>query len=102
MPQGLYVMAEEPQAGKSAVMLGLMELLTRSGMRVGFFRPLVRSGEERDRAIELAASRYNLPFSYNSMFGCTHEEARTFVSNDRYDDLLSLILNKYKALEDAC
>jgi len=52
MPQGLYIMSEEPRAGKSAVMLGMMELLSRSGMRIGFFRPLVRSGEKRDRVIE--------------------------------------------------
>ncbi len=102
MPQGLYIMSEEPQAGKSAVMLGLMELLSRSGMRVGFFKPLVRSGQRRDRAIELAARRYDLTLSYEKMFGCTVEEAGSLITNDRYDELLALILDKYKALEDAC
>ncbi len=102
MPQGIYIMSEESQAGKSAVMLGLLELLSRSAMRIGFFRPLVRSAEVCDRAIELATCHYNLALSYEKMFGCTVEEARSLITSDRYDDLLGLILDKYKALEEAC
>ncbi len=102
MPQGLYIMSEEPRAGKSAVALGLMELLSRSGLNVGFFRPLVQSGEVRDPAIELITSRYRLNLPYESMIGCMTEEARRLISSGRYEDLLALILDRYKALEAVC
>ena len=102
MPQGLYVMSEEPGAGKSAVALGLMELLSRSGLNVGFFRPLVRSTEVRDHTIELIARRYRLNLPYESMFGCTTEEALRLISSDRYEDLLSISLDRYKELEAVC
>ncbi|MBI5057155.1 MAG: phosphate acetyltransferase [Nitrospirae bacterium] len=102
MPQGLYIMSEEPQAGKSVVMLGLMELLTRTGLKTGFFRPLTRAGAQRDRAIELLTSRYDLNLPYESMFGCTVEEAQKMVSAGQYDELLKLVLDKYKTLESRC
>ncbi len=102
MPQGLYVMSEEPRAGKSAVALGLMELLSRSGMDVGFFRPLVRSAEMRDPTIELITRRYRLNLPYESMFGCTMEEALRLISSSRYEDLLSISLDRYKELEAVC
>jgi phosphate acetyltransferase len=36
------------------------------------------------------------------MFGCNQHEARELILSDRYNDLLSLILDKYKALEAQC
>lgn len=102
MAQGIYLISEEPMAGKSAVALGLMELLSRSGLAVGFFRPLVRSKEAHDPAIELIARRYSLGFSYDSMYGCTFEEARSLLSGSGDDELVSLVLDKYKALERVC
>jgi phosphate acetyltransferase len=101
VPQGLYVMSEEPGAGKSAVALALMELLSRSGLSIGLFRPLVRSGAH-DPVVELIAGRYRLNLPVDSMFGCTVEEARRLISSDRHEDLLSLIIDRYKALEAVC
>jgi phosphate acetyltransferase len=99
MPQGLYIMSEEPHAGKSAVMLGLMELLSRSGLKTGFFMPLVRSKEECDPSIELITSHYSLTLPYDCMYGCTLDEARSLIAGNRYDELLALILDRYKAFE---
>jgi len=102
MAQGLYVMCEESQSGKSAVVLGVMELVSRSTRKAGFFRPLISSGKLRDRAIDLIAHRYDLKLPYEAMFGCTTEAAREMITADRYDDLLKLIMDKYKALESGC
>lgn len=102
MAKGLYVVSEEPQSGKSAVVLGVMELVSRSTRKVGFFRPLIGSGEQRDRAINLIDSCYNLKLPYEAMFGCTIETAREMITTDRHEDMLKLILNKYKALESRC
>ena len=53
MARNVYVTAMEPQSGKSVVALGLMELLSARTDRVGFFRPLVASGDAPDPQIEL-------------------------------------------------
>ncbi len=102
MSQGLYVMGEEPQSGKTAVMLGVMELISRTTRKAGFFRPVIKSGETRDAAINLVASRYDLTPPYEAMFGCTVETAREMITADRYGELLKLIMDRYKALEPTC
>lgn len=102
MAQGLYVMSEESGSGKSAVVLGVMELVSRSTRKTGFFRPIISPGEERDRAIDLVARRYDLKLPYEAMFGCTTDTAREMITADRYADLLKLIMDRYRALESGC
>ena len=59
--KSIYIFGE-PQSGKSIVLLGIMELLSRHVQRLGFFRPLVREDETKDDAIRLISSHYHLPF----------------------------------------
>jgi phosphate acetyltransferase len=80
----------------------MMELLSGQGRKVGFFRPVIGTGDETDLSINLIASRYNLEFPYEAMYGCTHETARELILDDRHDELTSRILDKYKALEKQC
>ena len=42
--RALYLTSVEASSGKSVVALGLMETLTRSVSRVGYFRPVIRAG----------------------------------------------------------
>ena len=100
MPHSLYIASAEPRSGKSVVLLGIMELLSRHSRNVGFFRPVIRSLDVHDNAIQLVCSRYGLQFPYEAMYGTTYEDALELMSAGRYDDLLKDILNKYKALED--
>lgn len=54
--RSLYVAALGPRTGKSAITLGLMDLLTRRLGRVGFLRPVVTRVPDND--VELIRSRY--------------------------------------------
>jgi phosphate acetyltransferase len=74
--KSIYLFGAEPQAGKSVVLLGIMELLSRHVQKLGFFRPLVREGEMKDDAIRLISSRYHLPFPGRIRYGMTLEKAR--------------------------
>ena len=56
---GVYVTALEPGSGKSAVVLGLAEMLSRRAGRLAFLRPLVTSVPDPDT--ELVRERYRLP-----------------------------------------
>ena len=104
MPKGksIYIFGAEPQAGKSVVLLGIMELLSRHVQKLGFFRPLVREGETRDNAIRLVSSRYHLPFPDRIRYGMTLEEARRLVGEEKYNELLKRILEEYRSLESDC
>ena len=47
MSQGLYIAAMEPNSGKSLVVLGVVELLSRRVQKLGFFRPVVHGDPQR-------------------------------------------------------
>ena len=70
--------------------------------KLGFFRPLVREGENGDDAIRLITSRYHLPFPTRVMYGMTYENARALVGEEKYDELLKRILERYRSLESEC
>ena len=100
--KGIYIFASEPRSGKSVVLLGIMELLSRHVHKLGFFRPLVREGETNDPAIRLITDRYHLPFPDGARYGMTYEKARDLVAEEKYDELLKRILEEYRPLESEC
>lgn len=102
MAQNIYVAGVEQRSGKSAIVLTLMELLSGETASLGFFRPLVHGNVEEDRLINLVVNRYSLKLPYESLYGCTTAKARELLAANRYDELLKIILIKYKALEQKC
>jgi phosphate acetyltransferase len=102
MSQGIYITSAEPRSGKSVVVLGIMEMLAGQGGRTGFFRPVVRDGKKPDNVTDLMIRRYGLKVPYEMLYGCTYDVARELIIKDRDDELLKLIMEKYKALEGEC
>ncbi len=102
MTQNIYIAGVEQGSGKSAIVLTLMELLSGETSKLGFFRPLVHGNIEEDKLIKLVVDRYNLKTPYESMYGCTIEKARELLASNQYDELLKIILRKYKNLEKQC
>ena len=60
MINGLYIAAMEPNSGKSLVVLGVVELLSRRVQKLGFFRPVVHGDPKADSHIQLIDGRYTL------------------------------------------
>ncbi len=85
----------EPQSGKSVVALGLMELLSPRVDRLGFFRPIVPSGDG-DPQIDLVRRRYQVEAEPDEMRALTQEEASAIPA---YDELRKRVVAEYKALE---
>lgn len=102
MSNSLYIAAIEPDSGKSLVALGITELISRRGKKLGFFRSMIRGGEVRDNTIELIRSQYSLSLPYEAHFATTYEQALDLTSAGREQELLELILAKYKQLEAEC
>ncbi len=102
MGKNVYIATMEPQSGKSVVLLGLMEMLSRRIQNIGIFRPIVRAGEKQDGYIELVRKRYKLKLDYKDLYACTHQEARHLLGSGQYDALVKLMVDKYKNLEQQC
>ena len=102
MQISLYVAGAGRGTGKSVVALGLMEMLSAFNRTIGFFRPIVQRSAQEDALIELMRARYNLPFQPEMLYGCTAEDAKHLLGSGHYDELLKLILIKFKALEERC
>ncbi|MCG6982421.1 MAG: phosphate acetyltransferase [Deltaproteobacteria bacterium] len=102
MSNNLYIATMEPESHKIALVLGVMETLSRRIRNIGFFRPIIKSGDKPDNDIQLILSRYNHELSYEDTYGYTHEEARNMIAGGQYNELLKNIVSKYKELESQC
>ncbi|MFZ1026286.1 MAG: phosphate acetyltransferase [Limnoraphis robusta] len=102
MVSNLYIAAVDSDSGKSLVLLGIMELLSKRIRRLGIFRPIIHRRNRPDPDIELIQTRYQLDFPYESLYALNHEQAQHLVADGHYDELLKVILEKYKALEQQC
>ena len=102
MSQGIYITSAEPRSGKSVIVLGVMEMLSGRMGKVGLFRPVVRDERNPDAIVNLLMKRYRLDMPYEKIYGCSYDVARDMLIKDRVEDLLKMILAKYKELEKEC
>ena len=98
----IYVMSIEARSGKTLAALGLMELATRRVERVGFFRPVIRDGDQPDPVIELMRARYGLSQDPKQLYGLRYAEARELAESGRRDEALQLILERYEQIARDC
>jgi phosphate acetyltransferase len=98
---GLYVTGCEPATGKSAIALGVFELLARRVGRLGVFRPVVSAGSGADGGIDgvvdLLLPRAHGDLSPDACVGVTY--ADVLADEDR---ALSEIVARYRALAAGC
>jgi phosphate acetyltransferase len=99
LARSVYVTALAPQSGKSVVALGMMEMLSSRAERVGFFRPIVPSGAERDSQIELMRRRYGLGSSYEQMYALSDDEAQAAIATGSHDEVKKRVVAAYRELE---
>jgi phosphate acetyltransferase len=103
MAKNLFVTATEARSGKSAICLGLMEMLLRHVKKVAFFRPVINvdlSGDELiDRDINLIATHFRLGPACRDMYAYTTAEANDLITLGKSEELLEGVVAKYKALE---
>lgn len=104
MAKNLYITSINAESGKSAITLGVMELLLRDIRKVGFFRPIINPCKpgKKDHDINLILSHFYLGLQYNETYAVTLDEAKHFINSGKYDELLELILTKYQKLEEKC
>lgn len=102
MSNNLYITATEAKSGKSAVCLGVMEMLLRKIQRVGFYRPIITGNPDKgiiDADIDLIRNHFEIDIPYKHMYGYTVEEAGRLISKGREEELLEGIIDKYNILK---
>lgn len=101
MSTNLYITATEERSGKSAIVLGVMQMLLREVSKVAFFRPIINDPGEgnRDHDINLILEEYQLDIPYEDTYAYTLKEARELINSGQHAALLENILEKYKQLE---
>ena len=97
MGQSLYITSAEGHSGKSTIALGVLDTMLRGVERVGVFRPVARSTDERDFVLELLLAHDGVHLGYDECVGVTYEEV-----HDDPDAALSRIVDRFKAIERQC
>ncbi|MRX43448.1 phosphate acetyltransferase [Agromyces kandeliae] len=98
MAHSIYICSAEGNTGKSTVALGTLDTLSRRATRVGVFRPIARSTEERDYVLELLLAHDGvIDLGYDEAIGVTYED----VHGDP-DAALATIVRRFKAVEARC
>ncbi|GIJ78226.1 phosphate acetyltransferase [Micromonospora phaseoli] len=101
MARSVYLTSVGSGGGKSMIALGLAELLSRQVERIGVFRPLVPSTGP-DHIIALLSERYRVDITPSDLAGATYAEATALVSNGRREELISRVVQRYRAVEQQC
>ena len=101
MSKNLFITATEARSGKSAISLGIMELLLRNIDRVGFFRPFINvapDAAKKDNDIILFNSHFKLGIPYEKMYAYSITEANNLMALGKHEELLDGVLNKYNEI----
>jgi phosphate acetyltransferase len=77
-----------------------MELLVRRSDRVGYFRPVIPSGDKPDTRIELMSDRYQL--EPNVSYAYTSDEVASLLAEGRSDEVFRNILESFRMLAARC
>lgn len=102
MNKAVFVATSHARSGKTAVSLGLMNILVGMAHKVGYFRPVISDpvNGARDEHIETMLSYFNLDQQYEDAFVFTRSQIERLTNQGKQDVVISRIIAQYKALEE--
>jgi len=95
--KSIYITSAEGHTGKSAIALGVLDLLTRTTARVGVFRPITRSREEVDSVLAMLLEHDGVDLDAAAATGVTYDEVRADP-----EAALSQIVERFNAVRSQC
>ena len=100
MANSIFVTATQRGSGKSAVALGLINLLERTLGNVGYFKPIGSSGDNGvDPDVRLMKDVLGLETPVEDLAPVTMDQVAAALADGTYDQLLDTILDAYERLE---
>ena len=102
MSKAIYLATTEPNSGKSIVSLGMMQLLLGKTAKVGYFRPIIDDFEKGkiDDHIDTVLKHFEVDQTFEDSYAYTRSQVVQLKNMDKDDEIISNIINKYKAIED--
>ncbi|MFD0994105.1 phosphate acetyltransferase [Tenacibaculum geojense] len=102
MNKAIYIAASGADSGKSMLSLGLMQLLLRNKPKVGYFRPIIDNpvNGKRDNHVNTILNYFDLKCNYEDTYAFTRSELIDLLNKNQEDQVIDLILEKYKKLEE--
>lgn len=102
MKQSLYITATGPSSGKSAIALGVMQLVSGVTGKIAIFRPIIPLPQldDKDPDIHLMLEYFKLDQNYADTFAYTEDEAYEIIAKESTTALQESILNKFKSLQE--
>ncbi|WP_117882625.1 phosphate acetyltransferase [Aureibaculum luteum] len=102
MNKAVYIATTEAKSGKSIISIGLMQMLLGKTAKVGYFRPIIddyKSGK-KDNHIDTILSYFDIQMNYEEAFAFTRSEIIHKNNQNKDDEIITKIIEKYKAIED--
>jgi phosphate acetyltransferase len=97
--KSLYISATEPRSGKSAVAVGLMNLMSARVDRVGYIKPIGNLAEGgRDPDVNLVEQLFHTGFPAEVLNPLGLEDARKLLGEGRTDALLTRVLKAHSKI----
>lgn len=102
MNKALYITSNSEDSGKSILTIGLMNLLLRHKPKVGYFRPVIDDTVDsaKDNHINTVLSFFSIDADYEDTYGYTMSRLIKKWNNNKREDILNTIIEKYKKLEE--
>ncbi len=102
MNKAVYIASNEAKSGKSIISIGMMQMLLGKTAKVGYFRPIIDDYPKgkRDNHINTILSYFDIPMNYEDAYAFTRSEIIRKVNQNEKNQIISTIINKYKAIED--
>ncbi len=96
--RSVYIASSEGDTGKSTVALGMLELLSATGGRVGVFRPISRAAAgEPDYILELLIAHDSVDIPYEDCIGVTYDQVHA-----DSEGAIGEIVSRFHAVESRC
>jgi phosphate acetyltransferase len=95
--KSIYITSVEGHAGKSTIALGVLDTLSHETERVGVFRPVARSSDERDYVLEMLLAHDGVELDYEQCVGVGYDDVHA-----NPEAALSEIVSRFKAVERQC
>ncbi|QJP34745.1 phosphate acetyltransferase [Nonlabens sp. Ci31] len=99
--KAIYIATTSSNSGKSIVSIGLMQLLLKKVVKVGYFRPIIDDIEpgKLDNHINTITSFFNLDIKFEDAYAFQRSDVLRKINEDKDDEIIHTIINKYKAIE---
>ncbi len=101
MSNNLYITATEERSGKSAIILGVMQMIIKEVNSIAFFRPIINDHAfgRVDHDLNLILKYFKLQIPYEDSYAYTLSQARQLITSGQEGLVYENILQKYKQLE---